>query len=736
MDRLLFACSLISVFIQGHLSSSEHHSFKVSCDKNVAELKHFWRSTGLCPAAPHQEDYSYFLSEDEKQNLALIGSVPRDGIKQVRIHWLLDLVKINSIEGSIINYNFTLLDQLVDLLHSNGLQPGFELMGNPSDWYNDFENRTQIFAWRDLVQLIAKRYVDRYGLSQVAEWNFESWNEPDHGDFDNLNFTVQGFLNYYDACSEGLKAAHPSLKLGGPADSCKEPSKEQPVKKSWALMDLYYIPPFLKLGGPADSCKEPSREQPVKKSFLNYYDACSEGLKAGHPSLKLGGPADSCREPTTKQLVKKSWALMDHCVNGMNYFTKEKGVRLDYISLHLKGGGASLSILTQELAKIKEIQLKHPSLTTTPFYNDEADPLVTWSRPEWWRADAAYAAIVAKIILQHQNKMIREHTNISYELLSNDNGFLNWHPNYFDQRTLVTRFQMNETKPPSIQTIKKPVLSIMGLLSLLGEQQVEVDDLSYRVKEGAVSDGDVGVLATIHTPTQSGGADSWQASILIHNSADTDNVTGTDSIQLEVGGVNPALTTNVADLAGDLVYVEYLLDNAHGNPSAFWRKYDSPVYPTRQQFKEMRQNQEPVRIVGPKTFTPPSMTFSISLNKPGVILVHICAKSASAPEKVTGLRLHQYTASDVLVIWDDSNITTRCILTYEAEYSSTGSEGTYKRINTVDLIFTAFVYSPDQEKKGASSLISGWYRVRAVDYWNRAGLYSNPIQLQTQTPFT
>ncbi|XP_030841908.1 alpha-L-iduronidase-like [Strongylocentrotus purpuratus] len=535
-------------------------------------------------------------------------------------------------------------------------------MGNPSDWYNDFENRTQIFAWRDLVQLIAKRYVDRYGLSQVAEWNFESWNEPDHGDFDNLNFTVQGFLNYYDACSEGLKAAH--------------------------------------------------------------------------PSLRLGGPADSCREPTTKQPVKKSWALMDHCVNGMNYFTKEKGVRLDYISLHLKGGGASLSILSQELAKISEIQLKHPSLTTTPFYNDEADPLVNWSRPEWWRADAAYAAIVAKIILQHQNKMIREHTDISYELLSNDNGFLNWHPNYFDQRTLVTRFQMNETKPPSVQTIKKPVLSIMGLLSLLGEQQVEVDDLSYRVKGGAVSAGDVDVLATIHTPTQSRGSDSWQASILIHNSADTDNVTGTDSIQLEVGGVNPALTTNVADLAGDLVYVEYLLDNAHGNPSAFWRKYDSPVYPTRQQFKEMRQNQEPVRIVGPQTFTPPSMTFSISLNKPGVILIHICARSASPPEKVTGLHLHQYTPSDVLVIWDDSNITTRCILTYEAEYSSTGSEGTYKRINAVDLIFTAFVYSPDQEKKGASSLISGWYRVRAVDYWNRVGLYSNPIQLQTQTPFT
>lgn len=31
-------------------------------------------------------------------------------------------------------------------------------------------------------------------------------------------------------------------------------------------------------------------------------------------------------------------------------------------------------------------------------FDSEADPLVTWSRPEWWRADAAYAAIVAKVM--------------------------------------------------------------------------------------------------------------------------------------------------------------------------------------------------------------------------------------------------------------------------------------------------------------------------------------------------
>lgn len=47
------------------------------------------------------------------------------------------------------------------------------------------------------------------------------WNEPDTGDFDGLKFTPKSFLNYYDACSEGLamvKDTH--LVLGMPAEKC------------------------------------------------------------------------------------------------------------------------------------------------------------------------------------------------------------------------------------------------------------------------------------------------------------------------------------------------------------------------------------------------------------------------------------------------------------------------------------------------------------------------------------
>lgn len=58
---------------------------------------------------------------------------------------------------------------------------------------------------------------------------------------------------------------------------------------------------------------------------------------------------------------------------------------------------------------------------------------------------------------------------INYTLLSNDNAFLSYHPHPFTQRTLTARFQVNNTQPPHVQLIRKPVLTVMGLLALLGD---------------------------------------------------------------------------------------------------------------------------------------------------------------------------------------------------------------------------------------------------------------------------
>lgn len=150
---------------------------------------------------------------------------------------------------------------------------------------------------------------------------------------------------------------------------------------------------------------------------------------------------------------------------------------------------------------MQQIQRLFPKFADTPIYNDEADPLVGWSLPQPWRADVTYAAMVVKVgpppgvpggrvdapparsqpprrprrpqvVAQHQNLLLANASSaVRYALLSNDNAFLSYHPHQFSQRTLTARFQVNDTRPPHVQLLRKPVLAAMALLALLGERR-------------------------------------------------------------------------------------------------------------------------------------------------------------------------------------------------------------------------------------------------------------------------
>uniref|UniRef100_A0A8C3RZY8 Alpha-L-iduronidase n=1 Tax=Chelydra serpentina TaxID=8475 RepID=A0A8C3RZY8_CHESE len=564
-------------------------------------LKHFWKSTGFCPPLPHSRADLFDLSKDQELNLAYVSSVPHGGIEQVRIHWLLELITVGVTNGKL-HYNFTSLDNLMDLLWKNKLIPGFELMGNPSGYFTDFEDKKQVIRWSRLIAHLAKRYIDRYGLEHVAKWNFETWNEPDHHDFDNVSMSVKGFLNYYDACSEGLREASSLLKFGGPGDSF----------------------------------------HPFPKSPI-------------------------------------CWSLLHHCYNGTNFFTGATGVRLDYIALHKKGAGSSLHILEQETEVMEQIQKLFPNFTSVPVYNDEADPLVGWSVPQMWRADVTYAAMVVKVIIQHQNLLISKANNtINYTLLSNDNAFMNYHPHYFTQRTLTARFQMNNTKPPHVQMVRKPVLTVMGLLALLGENKVFADIVS---KDENADTDTVGVLATVHAPAELQPSDSWQATILIYASDD-----------IQTSSNISAVTVNITHFPRHLVYVTYYLDNNLTNPYLEWKKVGSPDFPSVKQFQQIRDTEDPV-VTGPFPFPGDGrLILKQELPLPSVFLIHVCARPNSVPNQVTGVHLIPLTKGQVAVLWDDDCVDSKCLKTFEVEFSS--DRKAYRRINARDTIFTLWVYSP------------------------------------------
>ncbi|XP_063150928.1 alpha-L-iduronidase [Candoia aspera] len=599
----------------------------VDLSRATGELRHFWKSTGYCPPLPHRRADSFNLSKDQIINLAYISSVPHNGIEQIRIHWLLELIQAGVINGTL-HYNFTNLDNFMDLLWENKLRPGFELMGSPSGYFTNFDDKKQVVEWKNLIVQLAKRYIERYGLKHVSKWNFETWNEPDHRDFDNVSMTVNGFLNYYDACSEGLREASCQLKLGGPGDSF----------------------------------------HPFPKSPI-------------------------------------CWSLLSHCYNGTNFFTGETGVRLDYIAMHKKGAGSSLHILEQETEAMGQIQKTFPNFASVPIYNDEADPLVGWSIPQEWRADVTYAAMVVKVIAQHQNLLIAKPNNtINYTLLSNDNAFLSYHPYYFTQRTLTARFQMNNTKPPHVQMVRKPVLTVMGLLALLGEEQISANISSHRSEDCNA----LGILASLHKPSGLQLSDSWQASILIYSSNDNKTSSNISTVILNVANYPKHR---------ELAYVTYYMDNNLTNPYLQWKKMGMPDFPSQIQLEQIR-DAEDLLVKGP--FPLPAkgrLMLKQELPIPAVFLLHICAKPRSAPSQVNGVRFIGLMKGQVLITWDDSCVNSKCLKKFEVMFSVDGKE--YHQISVKDSIFTMLVYSP-------GTTVMGLYKVRAVDYWDRPGLFSLP----------
>ena len=185
-------------------------SFRIDFAEKTGELRHFWNSTGFTPAA-------WILRPDMRQNCIYLGSVPHDGIRYVRIHNFLELIKITDVETDSPKYDFTDLDAALDVLVQNGLKPGFEIMGFPKgtkEFFKDFGDDKQLWAWRKLVKETAQRYIGRYGKQEVYAWLFETWNEPDANKWWKAN--LANWPKYHDACAEGLMDADPNLKFGGP----------------------------------------------------------------------------------------------------------------------------------------------------------------------------------------------------------------------------------------------------------------------------------------------------------------------------------------------------------------------------------------------------------------------------------------------------------------------------------------------------------------------------------------
>ncbi len=125
-------------------------------------------------------------------------------------------------------YNFSYVDQIYDGLLANGVKPFVELSFMPRKMAAD-PNSTQSFfykpvvsppkdyaLWDGMITAFAQHLITRYGIDEVATWDFEVWNEP------NLDFwggrpNMPTYYELYAHTARALKKASERIRVGGPS---------------------------------------------------------------------------------------------------------------------------------------------------------------------------------------------------------------------------------------------------------------------------------------------------------------------------------------------------------------------------------------------------------------------------------------------------------------------------------------------------------------------------------------
>ncbi|XP_049267816.1 alpha-L-iduronidase isoform X2 [Rhipicephalus sanguineus] len=346
--------------------------------------------------------------------------------------------------------------------------------------------------------------------------------------------------------------------------------------------------------------------------LCNYYDACSEGLSDASPLLRLGGPAENLAPSHRSPLA---WTLLEHC---------ESGVRLDFISLHQKGNASTADIVNAEMAAMSSIRERCPGLSTKPCINNEADPIKNWAEPYPWRADATYAAMLARLVKSHLTE------TGSCESLSSDNSFLSYPPQPFSQRTQLARFRMNLTEP-HVLFVRKPVHAVQALLGKLASREVSA---SVQAQQQDEQGPQLGVIAT------ASGSHSLSALLYYSNES-----TWEPGIEAKVS-VRAQL-----DWSTGSSWAVYQVDNQLTNPYASWVRQGCPPFPSALQLDHIRANEEPRLVAFGTSGAGAELSVELSLPLPSAALVLACGAHGPRPATPRDVRIHRVSHNRTLLYW-------------------------------------------------------------------------------------
>jgi xylan 1,4-beta-xylosidase len=193
-------------------------SFTCDLSRTPIPFEHFWEHTVGSDHAPMA------LRSDWQAQLQRCHA--ELGFRHVRFHDLLsDSMGTLIRQEKKLIYSFFNADQIMDFLLSIGMRPFVELSFMPqalaSGSKTVFRYKANVTPpkdykqWETFIHKLTHHWVERYGLEEVSQWFFETWNEPNLKAF--WTGTRQSYFKLYRHTVEAIKNVDESLKVGGPA---------------------------------------------------------------------------------------------------------------------------------------------------------------------------------------------------------------------------------------------------------------------------------------------------------------------------------------------------------------------------------------------------------------------------------------------------------------------------------------------------------------------------------------
>ncbi len=568
----------------------------------------------------------------------------------------------------------------------------------PDSFNNTFSGNGKVYPnqtfamWRAVVGDVLRRSISRYGAGEVEAWHLETWNEPDQG---------------------------------------------------WGWAKVQHA------------------DDPVLASYVTYWDATAAGVEDAEAAtgarLYLGGTASGRAAGDAYFLP----AMLNHKAGGGRNSLTGAPVRWDYLSAHVKGESTSYVTVQGEWA-VSALLRSQPAwadpaagLLALPISNDEGDPMVGWEKPEDWRADARYAAILPKMVAQHLAAIADNATggsNNPLGWLSFDGAFMNGVDDTytgFGMRTMTARFGQPDASGASpFAFVRKGGLAALALLARLPTAR----------RCAATAAGSTSVLLDNFGALASSSGE--EAGVLVYNSADCSEAHAPGvAPSIAIAGL-PFDAARVAKGGGVAMGVGWWVDDAVArSPFATWVAQGSPPTPTPAQLKDLWRaaaaSGAPATPPTPLPLLPctgsggsgfcvalPAINVSGSgappgvLPLPGIMMWHLALQpeggapppAPAAPvayiKPPSASFLDGAVEREVLLRWDCS-AAPRALAAYVVQVNAAGSgqPAAWATANAppfpADLLCT-FVHAAP----AAAAAQPLQYRVAAVDYWGQQGPWS------------